>query len=58
MDETENYFRARKEQSPNGHKRPLRIVQTGTTILTKKVTIEEGSGAEDDVSQHEGGDDG
>ena len=56
MDEPENYIPAQKEHSPNGHDRPLRIVQTGTTILTKKVVVivEGGSRAVDDC-QHEKG---
>ncbi|MCZ6750872.1 MAG: hypothetical protein O7C73_00240 [Nitrospirae bacterium] len=60
MNEPENFTPLQKEPSPNGNERPLRIVETGRTILTKKVvvTVEEGSRAEDDVSQQEGGDDG
>ena len=50
-----------KEHSLNGHERPLRIVETGRTILTRRVVVteEEGSRAVDDISQHEkGGRDG
>ena len=60
MSESEYFTPLQKGGSQNGHDRPLRIVRTGTTILTKKVVvmIEEGSRAGENVSQHEGGDDG
>ena len=49
MTASENYFRARKEHRQNGHERPLRIVETGRTILTQRVVVEEASRAVDDV---------
>ena len=51
MDESENFTPLQKGESPNGHERPLRIVEIGRTILTKRVVVmvEEGSRAVGDV---------